>query len=60
MEGWNRTLNVSVKYLGYYSKMLNTSMYPPVYSYLVLSLSALYLPQLAAGKRSCDNHMTVT
>ena len=61
MEGWNRTLNVSVKHLGYFSNTLNTSMHPPVYSYPVLSLSALYLPQLAAGKRtSCDKHMTAT
>ena len=43
MGGWN----VSVKHLGYFSKMLNTSMHPPVYSYTVLSLSVLYLPQLA-------------
>ena len=59
--GWNRTLNISVKHLGYFSKILNTSMHPPVYSYPLLSLSALYLPQLAGGKGiSCDNHMTVT
>ena len=61
MGGWNRTPNISVKHLGYFSEMLNTSMHPPVYSYPLLSLSVLYLPQLAAGRgTSCDNHMTVT
>ena len=39
----------------------NESMHPPAYSCPLLSHSALYLPQLAAGKgASCDNHMTVT
>ena len=57
----NRTLNISVKHLGYLSETLNTSMHPPVYSYPILFPSALYLPQLAAGKRtSCNNHTTVT
>ena len=56
MGGWSKTQNVSVKHLGYFSKILNT-MYSPVYSYPLLFLSTLSPPQLAAGKRTpCDNH----